>query len=40
MVVGSGGSACLYVVGRDKAIVARLLDFLQTSGFAGVVFPR
>jgi len=38
--VGLGGSAIFYVVEREPAVVRRLVEFLQTSAFAGVVFSR
>ncbi|HTD66555.1 MAG TPA: alkaline phosphatase family protein [Candidatus Limnocylindria bacterium] len=40
MVVGLGGSALFYVVNRDEAVIRRLVDFLQTTDFAGVIFSR
>lgn len=40
MVVGLGGSALLYVVNRDEAVVRRLVEFLQTTDFAGTIFCR
>jgi predicted AlkP superfamily pyrophosphatase or phosphodiesterase len=40
MVIGNGGTVCLYVVGRDKRTVQRLVEFLQESDFAGVIFCR
>jgi arylsulfatase A-like enzyme len=40
MVVANGGTVCLYVVGRDKRTVQRLVEFLQQSDFAGVIFCR
>lgn len=40
MVVGLGGSVSLYVVERTEAVIRRLVDFLQTSDFAGVIFSR
>ena len=40
MVVGLGGSALLYVVDRDEAVIRRLADFLQTTEFAGVILSR
>jgi hypothetical protein len=39
-VVANGGTVCLYVVGRDKRTVQRLVEFLQQSDFAGVIFCR
>ncbi len=40
VVVGEGGSACLYVIGHDAATTRRLVEFLQTSDFAGPIFCR
>jgi len=40
MVVDLGGSVMFYVVDRTEAVVRRLVDFLQTSDFAGVIFSR
>lgn len=41
MVVGLGGSVLFYVVGKNQDAVAnRLVEFLQQSDFAGVVFSR
>jgi arylsulfatase A-like enzyme len=40
MVVGLGGSVMFYVVDRQEPVVRRLVDFLQQSDFAGVVFSR
>ena len=40
MVVANGGSVSLYVVGGDKRTVQRLVEFLQESDFAGVIFCR
>lgn len=40
MVVGLGGSVLLYVVDRDEAVIRRLVDFLQTADFTGVIFSR
>jgi arylsulfatase A-like enzyme len=40
MVVGGGGSILFYVVQHDPAVVRRVVDFLQTSDFAGVVLTR
>ncbi|MDE1170020.1 MAG: alkaline phosphatase family protein [Verrucomicrobium sp.] len=35
-----GGSAFLYVVGHDAALIQRLVTFLQKSDFTGVLFTR
>lgn len=40
LVVGVGGSVLLYVVNHDEAVVRRLVDFLQTTDFAGVIFSQ
>jgi arylsulfatase A-like enzyme len=40
MVVGLGGSAVFYVIDRDEAVIRRLVDFLQTADFTGVIFSR
>jgi arylsulfatase A-like enzyme len=40
IVVSVGGAAMLYVVDRQEAVVRRLVDFLQQSDFAGVIFSR
>jgi arylsulfatase A-like enzyme len=40
MVIGNGGTVCLYVVGHDKRTVQRLVEFFQESDFAGVIFCR
>jgi len=40
MVVGNGGSILFYVIEHDQAVTARLVEWLQRSEFAGVVFAR
>lgn len=40
MVVGLGGSTSLYVIGRDPKVTQRLVDHLQQSDWAGVIFTR
>ena len=40
MVVGGGGSVLLYVMQHDRDVVRRLVEFLQQSDFAGVIFTR
>lgn len=40
LVVGLGGASMLYVVNHDVAITRRLVQFLQQSDFAGVIFSR
>ena len=40
MVVGLGGSVLLYVVEHDERVIRALVEFLQTTDFAGVIFSR
>jgi predicted AlkP superfamily pyrophosphatase or phosphodiesterase len=40
MLAGNGGSVLFYVVGHDEKLVRRLVDFLQQSDFAGVIFTK
>lgn len=40
MVVGNGGSILFYVIEHDREVTARLVEWLQRSEFAGVVFAR
>ena len=40
MVVGNGGTVLFYVVHHDAAILRRLVEFLQQTDFAGVIFTR
>jgi arylsulfatase A-like enzyme len=40
MVVGLGGSVMFYVVDRTESVIQRLVEFLQTSDFAGTIFSR
>jgi arylsulfatase A-like enzyme len=40
MLVGNGGSVLFYVVGHDAMVTRRLVEFLQQSDFAGVIFTR
>jgi arylsulfatase A-like enzyme len=40
MLVGNGGSVLFYVVGNDAATERRLVEFLQQSDFAGVIFTK
>jgi hypothetical protein len=40
MIVGNGGTVLFYVIGHDRAIARRLVEFLQQTDFAGVVFTR
>jgi arylsulfatase A-like enzyme len=38
MLVGNGGSVLFYVHGHDATLTQRLVEFLQQSDFAGVIF--
>ena len=40
MLVGNGGSVLFYVIGHDATLVHRLVEFLQQSNFAGVIFTE
>jgi arylsulfatase A-like enzyme len=40
MLVGNGGSVFFYVVGHDATVTRRLVEFLQQSDFAGVIFTK
>ncbi len=40
MVVGNGGSVLFYVTGHNRDITGKLVEFLQTSDFAGAIFTR
>ena len=40
MMVGGGGSVLFYVMQQDPAVTRRLVEFLQQSDFAGVVFTK
>jgi arylsulfatase A-like enzyme len=40
MVVGNGGTILFYVVDHDRDVAARLVEWLQHSDFAGVIFTR
>lgn len=40
MIAGNGGSVFFYVIGHDAAVSNRLVEFLQQSDFAGVIFTR
>ena len=37
---GNGGSVLFYVTGHDAAVTRRLVEFLQQSDFAGVIFTK
>jgi arylsulfatase A-like enzyme len=40
MLVGNGGSVLFYVFGHDEMVTRRLIEFLQQSDFAGVIFTK
>jgi arylsulfatase A-like enzyme len=40
MIAGNGGTILFYVIAHDRAVTARLVEWLQHSDFAGVVFAR
>jgi arylsulfatase A-like enzyme len=40
MLVGNGGSVLFYVVGHEAMVTRRLVEFLQQSDFAGVIFTK
>ena len=40
LVVGLGGTVCLYVIDHVESVTRRLVEFLQTTDFAGVIFSR
>ncbi len=40
MVIGNGGAVLLYVIGHDAKLIHKLVNFLQTQDFAGVIFTR
>jgi arylsulfatase A-like enzyme len=40
MLAGNGGSVLFYVIGHDPNVTRRLVDLLQQSDFAGVIFGR
>jgi len=40
MVVGNGGTVLFYIVDHDRDVTARLVEWLQHSDFAGVIFTR
>jgi arylsulfatase A-like enzyme len=40
MLVGNGGSVLFYVKGHEGKVMRRLVEFLQQSDFAGVIFTR
>ncbi len=40
LLVGNGGSVLFYVIGHDHAITRKLIEALQQSDFAGVIFSK
>ena len=40
MIVGNGGAVLFYVIRHDAAVTRRLVEFLQQTDFAGVIFTR
>jgi hypothetical protein len=40
MLVGNGGSVLFYIIGNDSKVARRLVEFLQQSDFAGVIFTK
>src|ERR1041385_6742122 len=40
MVAGNGGSVLFYVIGHNQALIRHLVEFLQQSDFAGVIFTK
>lgn len=40
LVVGLGGSSCLYVYEQDETVIRNLVGFLQTTEFVGAIFSR
>jgi arylsulfatase A-like enzyme len=40
MVVGNGGTILFYVIEHDRDVAGRLVEWLQRSDFAGVIFAR
>jgi hypothetical protein len=40
MLAGNGGSVLFYVVGHDEKLIDRLVEFLQQSDFAAVIFTK
>jgi arylsulfatase A-like enzyme len=40
MLAGNGGSVLFYVIGHDVTVTRRLVEFLQQSDFAGVIFTK
>jgi arylsulfatase A-like enzyme len=40
MLAGNGGSVLFYVIGHEKILTRRLVEFLQQSDFTGVIFTK
>ena len=40
MLAGNGGSVLFYIIDHDKMLTRRLVEFLQQSDFAGVIFTK
>jgi predicted AlkP superfamily pyrophosphatase or phosphodiesterase len=40
MVVANGGSVLFHIIGHDSAVTRQLVEFLQRSDFAGVIFTK
>jgi arylsulfatase A-like enzyme len=40
MLAGNGGSVLFYVIGHDAKLIRPLVEFLQQSDFAGVIFTK
>jgi len=40
MLVGNGGTVLFYVINHDARVTRRLVEFLQQSDFAGVIFTK
>ena len=40
MLAGNGGTVLFYVIGHERDVTRRLVEFLQQSDFAGVIFTR
>ncbi|HZI31065.1 MAG TPA: hypothetical protein VFF11_01920, partial [Candidatus Binatia bacterium] len=40
MLVGNGGTVLFYVIGHDTSTTRQLVEFLQQTDFAGVIFTR
>ncbi len=40
MLAGNGGTVLFYVIGHDSVIIRKLVEFLEQTDFAGVIFTR